>query len=240
KYVPLILAVPLAMACVPGRRWKTMAAGLLSVLGALFLATPFLFLDWKRTVIDIAGQRRALFSDWVGQTMFPISLPTYLVATLPHAMGWIAYLLALAGLVLLVRRGRVMRTFVSIPLLVLVANGMLRSAQERYILVALPFLSIAAAYALVRAVAWARERVPLLAPEAPVGRLAPVLLAAAAIALPLPELVGTRQQLRLPDSRHLARRWILGHIDPGSPSAIELYGPVFASSERAAVIWPFF
>jgi len=240
KYVPLILVAPLALACFQGRRLKALAAGLLSVLAALFVATPFLFLDWKRTVIDMTGQRRALFSDWVGQTVFPISLPTYLVATLPHAMGWIAYALALAGLVLLVRMGRVMRTLVSIPILMLAANGMLKSAQERYILATLPFLHIGAAYALVRAVAWARERFPVLAREAPAGRLAPLLLAAAAIAMPLPELIATRQQLRLPDSRHLARRWILEHIDPGSPCAVELYGPVFAPQERAAVIWPFF
>jgi tetratricopeptide (TPR) repeat protein len=240
KYVPLVMVVPLALACIPGRRLKELGAGLLSVFAGLFVATPFLFLDWKRTVIDMAGQRRALFSDWVGQTVFPISLPTYLVATLPHAMGWIAYALALAGLVLLARMGRVMRLFVSIPVLMLAANGMLKSPQERYILAVLPFLYIAAAYALVRGVAWARERVPVLAGQAPVGRLFPAVLVAAAIALPMPELFATRQQLRLPDSRHLARRWILGHIDPGSPCAIELYGPVFAQTERAAVIWPFF
>jgi len=240
KYVPLILVAPLALACLRGKRLKELGAGLLSVLVALFVATPFLFLDWKRTVIDITGQRRALFSDWVGQTVFPISLPSYLVATLPHAMGWIAYALALAGAVLLFRMGRVMRTLVAIPLLMLAANGMLKSPQERYILAVLPFLYIGAAYALVRLVAWARERVPMLASQAPAGRLAPVLLAAAAIAMPLPELVAMRQQLRLPDSRHLSRRWIMTHIDPGSPCAIELYGPVFAAPERAAVIWPFF
>ena len=98
------------------------------------------------------------------------------------------------------------------------------SAKERYILVALPFLSIAAAYALTRAVTWARERVPALAGQTPAGRLAPALLAAAALALPLPELVATRQQLRLPDSRHLARRWIMSHIDRGTPCAIGFAG----------------
>jgi tetratricopeptide (TPR) repeat protein len=240
KYVPLILAVPLALACLQGKRLKELGAGLLSILAALFVATPFLFIDWKRTMIDMAGQRRALFSDWVGQTVFPISLPTYLVATLPHAMGWIAYALAVGGLVLLARMGKVMRTLVAIPILMLVANGMLKSPQERYILAALPFLYIGAAYALVRLVAWARERVPMLAGQAPAGRVAPALLLAAAIAMPMPELITTRQQLRLPDSRHLSRRWILGHIDPGSPIAIELYGPVFAPPERASVIWPFF
>ena len=238
KYVPLVLVVPLAIACIPTRHWKRLMAGLASSFVALFAATPFLFLDWKRTVQDIAGQRRALFSDWVGQTVFPISLPTYLVATLPHVMGWMAYALAIGGVALLFRQDRVMRVFVSIPILILVANGLLKSPQDRYVLVALPFLYIAAAYALVRLVAWAKARVPALG--TPVGKAAPALLAAAAIAMPLPELISTRQQLRLPDSRHLSRRWIMAHIDPGSPIAVELYGPVFAPPERAVVIWPFF
>ncbi|HZI88881.1 MAG TPA: glycosyltransferase family 39 protein, partial [Candidatus Polarisedimenticolia bacterium] len=240
KYVPLVLAAPLAVTLLYHRRFKDLGAGLASIFAALFVATPFLFIDWKRTLVDIAGQRRALFSDWVGQTHFPISLPTYLAVTLPHAMGWIAYALSLAGLVLLVRQGRVMRTLVSIPLLILAANGMLKSPQERYILVALPFLSIAAAYALVRCVAWARTRVPALAEGTMPGKAAPIVLVAAALALPLPELIGTRQQLALPDSRHLARRWILQHIETGTPMGVELYGPVFAPSERASVVWPFF
>jgi tetratricopeptide (TPR) repeat protein len=252
KYVPLVLAAPFVAAHFMGRASRAketagnwiqrhpLPAGLFSILAALFAATPFLFIDWKRTVIDMTGQRRALFSDWVGQTVFPISLPTYFVATLPHAMGWPAYALSLAGLVLLLRQGVMKRIFVSIPLLILAANGMLKSPQERYILVALPFLYIAAAYALVRAVAWLRTRTPVLERGTPLGRLAPALLAAVAIAMPLPELVATRHQFSLPDSRHLARRWILQNIDPGAPAAIELYGPVFAERERATVVWPFF
>ncbi|HXL14972.1 MAG TPA: glycosyltransferase family 39 protein, partial [Methylomirabilota bacterium] len=196
KYVPLILVLPVALAqlrrgpsqVAPAPRPKRfrnrvaawlerhpLSAGLLAMPAALFLASPFLFIDWKRTVIDIAGQRRALFSDWVGQTVFPISLPTYLAVSLPHVMGWPAYLLGIAGLVLLWRRGRVTQMLVWIPLMIVLANGMLKSPQERYVLVALPFLQIAAAYALVRGVAWARTRVPALRVEGIPGRAVPAL-----------------------------------------------------------------
>ncbi len=252
KYVPLILALPLGLAHFPrgkagaaaaaraGLTSRSLWAGLLAVIAAVFVATPFLFLDWKRTVIDIAGQRRSLFSDWVGQTVFPISLPTYLAVSLPHAMGWPAYLLGLAGLVLLWREGRVMRVLVWIPLMIVLANGMLKSAQDRYILVALPFLHVAAAFAIVRGIAWARARFAALGGNALPGRALPALLVAAAVAWPLPELVTTRHSLGLPDSRHLVRRWIIGHIDPNKAMAVELYGPVFAIGERAMVIWPFF
>src|SRR2546427_72772 len=167
KYVPLVLALPLALAhIIRGRGVKRASifknralwAGMLAILAALFVATPFLFVDWKRTVIDIAGQRRALFSDWVGQTVFPISLSTYLAVTLLHAMGWPTYLMGLFGMVLLWREGRVKRTLVWVPALIVLVNGMLKSPQERYVLVALPFLHVAAAFAIVRGAAWARSR----------------------------------------------------------------------------------
>jgi len=249
KYVPLILALPLGLAQL-GRRahaatatWlerHSLSAGLLAVFAALFATSPFLFIDWKRTLIDITGQRKALFSDWVGQTVFPISLPTYLAVSFPHAMGWPAYLLGLLGLVLLWRQGKVLRTLVWIPIMIVVANGMLKSPQERYILVAIPFLHIAAAYALLRGAAWAGARIPALRAGGLPGRVAPALLAAAAVAWPLPELVATRHALRMPDSRHVVRRWINDHVDRNQPIGVELYGPVFPLGERAFVIWPFF
>src|SRR4029453_11376623 len=104
---------------------RALWAGVLSILAAMVVASPFLFIDWKRTMIDITGQRRALFSDWVGQTAFPISLPSYLAVTLPHAMGWPACLMGLAGLVLLWRDGGVRRKLVWIPVLIVLVNGML-------------------------------------------------------------------------------------------------------------------
>jgi tetratricopeptide (TPR) repeat protein len=261
KYVPLILALPLALALFrrvrapgaagpPPRRFSarlaawlerhSLSAGLFAVLATVFAASPFLFIDWKRTLIDITGQRKALFSDWVGQTVFPISLPTYLAVSIPHAMGWPAYLLGLWGLALLWRQGKVTRTFVWIPIMTVLANGMLKSPQERYILVALPFLQIAAAYALVRGAAWAGARVSALRSGSLPGRVAPALLAAVAVAWPVPELVATRHSLRMPDSRHLVRRWVNEHLGRDLPIGVELYGPVFTLGERAFVIWPFF
>src|SRR5258705_7379174 len=73
KYVPLIPAVPLLLAHfrrrpkgapgaspppAPRQAARSAAAGLFAVLAAMFAASPFLFIDWKRTAIDIAGQRR--------------------------------------------------------------------------------------------------------------------------------------------------------------------------------------
>ncbi|HEY6148066.1 MAG TPA: glycosyltransferase family 39 protein, partial [Thermoanaerobaculia bacterium] len=238
KYVPLILVLPLAMA--HGRdffRKRSFYLGLLAVGVAMFAASPFTFIDWKMTISDFGTQRKSLFSDWVGQTTFPFSLPTYLAVSLPHAMGWPAYLLSLAGTVLLWRRGATARPIALIPIVMVLANGALKAAQERYVLTALPILFVAASIAILEAGAWlrARPRVP-----ARPALLVPALLAVLAAAWPLPEYAEVRRDLSLPDTRHLSRKWINANINPGRPIAVELYGPIFQPDERAMLIWPFF
>jgi len=242
KYVPLLVMLPFLIAHPRGfkNRWFWAGAGIAMV--AMFATTPFTFLDWKTTFRDIVVQRKSLFSDWVGQSQFPISLPTYLVTSLPHALGWPAYLLSLVGTVLLWRTGAAGRAIALIPIVMVAAYGALRTAQERYMLAAFPMVAIAAALAFTRAVAWWRERGPAtLRRAAPATAMAlPALVAAASLGWAMPDLVRMRESLRLPDSRHVARRWILQNIPPTEPQMIELYGPVFQEGERNFVIWPFF
>ncbi len=259
KYVPLVLGIPFLVAhaaapqggarggAAPGPRgrlaglpWlagsRAVWLGLLAILAAMFIATPFLFLDWKRTIFDFGVQRRSLFSDWVGQTEFPISLPTYLAVSLPHALGWPAYLMSLAGLVMIFRAGRRGVVLGLIPVTMLLANGMLKAAQERYVLPAVPFLLIGAALALERGLAWLRARAAWRAIAVPATVAAGLL----AIGWSTPELIRLRRELALPDSRHEARRWINANIDPSSGLVRELYGPIFMEQERQQVVWPFF
>jgi tetratricopeptide (TPR) repeat protein len=240
KYVPLVLVIPLAMA--HGRsflRSRAFYVSLLAIGIALFAASPFTFLDWKTTLQDIRTQRSALFSDWVGQTAFPFSLPTYLSVSLPHAIGWPAYVMGLIGMGHLWRRGPLAHPIALIPVVIVLANGALKAAQERYVLVAIPILFLGTALTIVEIAAWARarwgSRIPGPAPAAVAA-----VLALAALAWPLPEYAGFRKAMALPDSRHVARRWILANIPPDRPMVVELYGPVFTPEERSVVIMPFF
>jgi len=237
KYIPLVLVVPLAVAHGRGfYRERRFYLGLAAVAVAMFLASPYTFLDWRTTIQDITTQRKALFSDWVGQTSFPFSLPTYLAVSLPHAMGWPAYLLGLVGMVLLWRLGRRAHPVALVPAVMVLANGALRAAQERYVLVAVPILFMGTALTIWKAWGWVRARGAAARP----AMAAPAVLGALAIAWPLPEFLALRHSLALPDTRHLARRWIIANIGTDRPMAIELYGPVFQPDERAMVIWPFF
>lgn len=253
KYVPLVVGIPFLFAHPGGVKNRGFWLGVLAAAVALFAATPYTFLDWKTTLRDLDRQHASLFSSWVGQSTFPISLPTYLMSSLPHAMGWPAYLLSLAGCVLLWRRGRAERALVGTAAILIVVNGMLKAAQERYVLVALPILCLAAATAFERALAWWRTRAaararaaedsPAVAGSRAPGRAAlalPALAAAIALAWPIPELAQIRSTLSKPDTRHAARRWIQANIPREAPMAVELYGPVFAEQERIFMIWPFF
>jgi tetratricopeptide (TPR) repeat protein len=237
KYVPLLLLLPLASAHLPGRRWKGfgIAAGL--AVAAMFAASPFTFLDGKTTIAAFSIQRKSLFSDWVGQSAFPISLPTYLISSLPKSLGWPIYLLSIAGFVSLWRRGPGARKLTLVAIVIVGANGLLRAAQERYLLVAFPIVMIAAAVGALRVLEFVRARLPAVARR---GREAAALLAAACLLVPAPELWAVRSALHRPDSRHEARRWAMANIGPTRLLAVELYGPVFADGERNKVIWPFF
>lgn len=238
KYVPLIVGLPYLFAHPRGLRNRALWIGVLAAAVALFLATPFTFLDWKQTLRDLTAQRNALFSSWVGQSEFPISLPTYLITTIPHAMGWPAYLLSIAGCVLMWGRGRAERVLVGTAVVLVVINGLLKAAQERYVVLAMPILCVAAAVAFVAAIAWWRVRAGARRPS--LSRAAPWVVAALTLGWSLPELVQIRSTLSQPDTRHVARRWILQNVPPDAPMVNELYGAVFAPGERAFIIWPFF
>ncbi|HET9950612.1 MAG TPA: glycosyltransferase family 39 protein [Candidatus Eisenbacteria bacterium] len=238
KYVPLVLLAPLALAHLRGGRWNwrpfALAAGLAFV--AMFAASPYTFLDWKTTMDAFGVQRRSLFSDWVGQSTFPISLPTYLIASLPKALGWPVYLLSIAGFAGLWRKGGGARSVALVAIVVVLANGLLRAAQERYLLVAYPMFVLAAAAGLLWLIDLARARLP----ETARSPRTIVFVAALAALAPIRDLIEIRQALRQPDSRHEARRWVNAHVGPTKRLAVELYGPVFSDRERNIVIWPFF
>jgi len=236
KYVPLVLLLPLALAHARGARWKAFALAAAIAVAAMFVASPYTFLDWKTTLIAFGVQRRSLFSDWVGQSTFPISLPTYLIASLPKALGWPVYLLSIAGFVSLWRRGPGPRVVSLVAIVIVFANGLLRAAQERYLLVAYPVLVLAAAAGALWLMEWLAPRVPAGAARA----RATAFLAAICVLAPMPEFLQVRDALRRPDSRHESRRWVNDHIGPTRRVGVELYGPVFSDQERNIVIWPFF
>ncbi len=247
KYVPVVLVVPLAASLIvrhdeSGRYrlrvpWQALLAGVGGALVAFAVASPYTFLDWRTAWGDIVVQRERHLSEWVGQTHGAIALPEYLIKILPSMLGWPAYVMALVGTYLVLRRsGR--SHIIWIPGTLLIANGFLSVAQPRFILPALPFLFVLAACVVARIADPAFSRL-----RSPAQRwvLASVLIALA-MAMPLRTLVEARNAFSLPDSRHAAQEWIKRSIDPVVPIAVDVYGPPVHTQgdTRPAVTWPFF
>jgi hypothetical protein len=246
KFAPLAALVPLAFAHTigsgsprkgPEKRWGSrLAASLVACLALFILASPYLFLDWRTTLHDLTVQRQSLFSEWVGQNQF--ALVAYLAKIIPTVCGWPLYLAALGGLVILWRRGTRERLIVLFPVSLLLVNSLLRVAQDRYILPAIPYLFVGAVLAFDRVAKqaghWARRPIR---PEVMQGALLLICLIG-----PVYSLIGFRSAMGLPDSRRVARQWILKSIDAKRPIALDMYGPLFNAGqfERPTVSWPFY
>jgi hypothetical protein len=151
-------------------------------------------------------------------------------------LGIPLYATAIAGLVLLWKRGAQGHVVILSAVTLILANGLLSVAQPRYILPAVPFLLVGSTATL--ACWWSMARRQL-------GARAWLVFAGLAIWILVPgavELALTRRALAAPDSRHEARKWLNAHVPPEVPMVVELYGPVVNSGhmERLAIVWPFF
>ena len=196
------------------------AAGLAA--GGFVLGTPFALLTPVAFARGVLDELREVHTVQFGNEADAPGYLFHLVYSLPEAMGWPLYLLALAGLGwALARRGAreaVLLAFAVPYLLVIVSWS---SRFERYAIPLLPCLTLLAAVALVRGVGWLSER----------ARLAPgpwpaIALAGAAVVLLAPALARVTAYHRLlaqPDTRELGSGWIERQVPPGARIALEPY-----------------
>jgi tetratricopeptide (TPR) repeat protein len=248
KYVPVILALPYALAHVATTNLRAgvarlarspgFLAGLVALIVAFLIASPFTVIDWKTTRADLSVQQERHVSDWTGMSKYPIALPTYMLETLPQTLGWPLYLLSVVGLVLMFRQGGRAAVIASVPVVYVLANGALSVAQPRFILPAMGVLSVAASLAMRQGGALAAKLLPWRFSE----RGAVAALVAVSLIGPGMELTAARRESALPDARHEARGWIARNIERSVPLAIDGYGPAFNTNriERLAVDWPFY
>lgn len=210
------------------------AAGLAA--GGFVLGTPFALLTPVAFARGVLDELREVHTVQFGNEAAAPGYLFHLAYSLPEAMGWPLYLLALAGLGwALARRGAreaVLLAFALPYLLVIVSWS---SRFERYAIPLLPCLTLLAAVALVRGVAWLSERVRL----AP-GPWPAIALAGAAVVLLAPALARVtayHQLLAQPDTRELGSDWIERQVPPGARIALEPYSlmlPVARRQARAA------
>ena len=185
---------------------------------AFVIANPYAVLDFSAFQAGVSQQA----SLSAGQD--PVKLGTlpgggfgYYLWTFTWGLGWGPALAAIAGGALLVLRRRLAMALVLLP--APIAFVIFMGHQQRYfgrwLMPIFPLVAIIAAYAAVELGSWLvrRRRVPAAVAG---GVVALLMLAQSVVAVVHNDAVLSR-----PDTRNIARTWMVAHVPPGAKVVIE-------------------
>jgi hypothetical protein len=214
----LVLLAPLA-ALALRREWRRGGLGVLVVLGvalvAFFITTPYFFIDLSDARRQLGAQTdRANGQPKFGQTGSDGF--TYYAGSLTWGLGWLAALAAVAGGVIVARRDRARAVVLLIfPLALFVYLSLQARFFGRWLLPAYPALALLAGVAVTTAAGWLRERAPRL--ELPAVALGALLLVWQSVGADARSMA----VLGNPDTREVARDWLVAHTKPEVRAIIE-------------------
>lgn len=216
-YYTIFLALPLAVSVAGSSRgWRgalrDLAAACAAAAAVFFLLSPFLLVEFRTAIADVAANRGIVVDRAVaGQQGLFASAGAYARMLARDAMGWPVFLLALAGVPILWLRDRrqaVLLLLFPVSFLAFVSNTV---PATRYLNPVLPFAAIFAAVA-VAAIA------------ARFGRWRPaaaLVLTLAAAAPGCRDSLHTGWFFRQTDTRTLALRYIESRLPPGTSVALQ-------------------
>jgi hypothetical protein len=202
----------------PSRAAGRLGVGALIALAAFVLANPYALLD-SHTFFRGVGQQASLSAgpDPVKLGTRAGSGLTYYLWTFTWGLGWGPSLAALGGAAALIVRRRIGLALVVLPALVffLVYMGGQPRFFGRWLLPIFPLVALLGAYGATELVRWLHDAIRL--PRGPVvAVLAVLLLGQSAVADLHDDSVLSR-----PDTRNLARAWMVAHVPAGSKVVIE-------------------
>lgn len=196
-------------------RLRLLAVAACSSIAGLFIASPFIFIDFPTVVANLSGEARPFHVGHTSAGSFS-NLSTYLTVFAAGSMGWVGLVFALAGGVLAAVRSRRAR-FILIPATIVFFAGICgqRLIWSRWLIPGLPYLCLFAAVAALCAANLIRRAWPGF-------RLRPIF-AVVAVLLLLPSAWGAVGQARerRNDTRAQAAEWLVQHIRPGSRILLE-------------------
>lgn len=183
-------------------------------LASMFVASPFIFIDWQTVLANVRGEASQFHLGHTGDG-FLTNLQFYLRQVV-GSMGWIGLVAVVVGVILLARSSRPARWILIPPTAAFL--GMIcvqHLIWSRWMLPILPMFCIFAAAAPARLAQAARRIVPALKPPLAFGLLAGLLAA--------PSLAGAAGEAweRANDTRGQAAKWATAHIPAGSTVLLE-------------------
>jgi Dolichyl-phosphate-mannose-protein mannosyltransferase len=217
--LPLLTAAALAPVPVASRVRGVVLAGALA-LGGFLVANPYALLDFSAFQAGLQKQSEASADGGGKLGLTESSGLVYYLKTLTWGLGWLAALAALAGAVWIwLRDRRAALVLVPAPVLFLLFMGTQDRFFARWLLPIYPLLCLLAAWAAVQAATWVAARLSRRATW-PVA-IAGLLLCAQGIVYSAHNSLVLAQ----PDTRALARSWMVGHIPEASKVVIEPIAP---------------
>jgi hypothetical protein len=189
-------------------------------LSAVFISSPFLFLDYQNVLKDILFEAR---SSHLGATSpgFAQNLVWYVSYAFPKAISAAGLFLAGLGIVLSIfSKQRNKLLFIVFPLSFLLFISMLNLRWVRWIIPIIPFLCIFCAFGIDQLTHWFAKHVHLHA-----GWGVGIVLTVVTL---VPMCISNFQQVKEAsgnDTRTIARQWIIDNIPVNSILLMELYGP---------------
>jgi hypothetical protein len=197
---------------------------LLAALVAFVIANPYAVLNFSAFQAGVATQQSLAGGADQGKLgLTPVSGTAYYLWTFTWGLGWAPSLAALGGAALLLIRRRLTMALVLLPAPVafILFMGDQQRFFGRWLLPVFPIVALLGAYGLVALARWLADsgRLPLTAAAA--------LVTVLAVGQGLATVIHNDAVLSRPDTRNLARAWMVGHIPAGAKVVIE---PVVADN----------
>jgi 4-amino-4-deoxy-L-arabinose transferase-like glycosyltransferase len=224
--ITLLCLIPAAVcdgASTSGRAaMRRTAVGMLVALAAFSIANPYWMLDFSGFWHGLTQQA----SEAAGSEPFKLGTVsgsgiTYYLKTFTWGIGWVPTLAALGGVAALVYRRRLAMTLVLVPapIVFIIFMGDQQRFFGRWLLPVFPIVAVLAAYGVVEMVRGVgrlnRAWVPLIG----------VAAVAALLAQSVVTVIHDDQVLSRPDTRNLARAWMVAHVPAGARVVLEPFVP---------------
>jgi hypothetical protein len=225
KYTGGIMLVSLLMAAgcdaaggAAATALRRAALALLAALAAFVLANPFSVLDFSAFWNGISTQAS------LAAGAEPVKLGTtagsgtaYYLWTFTWGLGWAPSIAALAGAILLIARRRLTLAAVLLPapIAYILFMGDQQRFFGRWLMPIFPIVALLGAYGTVELVRWLVRT--SRAPASVAGAVATV----AVLGQGLATVIHNDGVLARPDTRNLARAWMVSHVPAGAKVVIE-------------------
>jgi hypothetical protein len=212
-----------------GRIHGLLLAGVLALAGFL-IANPFALLDFDAFRDGLSHQSEAS-----GDSAGKLGLSTdsgiaYYLGSATWGLGWLPALAALAGAIgLTLRDRRLALVLVPAPVVFLLFMGTQDRFFARWLLPVYPLLCLLAAWGVVAAAAWLAPR--LRQRTAVVAGVLGALLCVQGLVFSVHNDV----VLARPDTRQLARDWMVDHVPIRSKAVIEPFVPAAWAADAQSV-----